>query len=163
MNENSSPRWDRALMDVALEEARQGFDEGGVPVGACIATFDGRVVGRGHNRRVQDGDPTCHGETAAARAAGRQDYSRTVLYTTLSPCAYCVELVLLLRVPIVVIGESRTFPGMPDRLRDHGVEVVELDDPRCVALMQDFIRLRPELWNEDIGVEEGGSEAYRRK
>ncbi len=162
MNPIPVPRWDPLLMEVALAEARQGFDEGGVPVGACIATFDGTVVGRGHNRRVQDGDPACHGETAAARSAGRQNYTKTVLYTTLSPCAYCVELVLLLRIPVVVVGESRTFPGVPDRLRAYGVEVVDLDDPRCVSLMTDFIRLRPELWNEDIGVEDGGSDAYHR-
>lgn len=158
----SETRWNPALMDVALAEAQQGFDEGGVPVGACIATFDGKILGRGHNRRMQDGDPTCHGETAAARAAGRQDYTKSVLYTTLAPCAYCVELVLLLRIPVVVVGESRTFPGMPERLRSAGIEVHDLDDPRCVALMERMIRERPALWNEDIGVEEGGSEAYRR-
>jgi cytosine deaminase len=155
-------RWDSAFLDVALEEARTGFDEGGVPVGAAIATFDGKLLGRGRNRRVQQGDPTCHGETDAARSAGRQDFARTVLYTTLAPCAYCAELVLLLRIPVVVIGESRTFPGVYDRLRAAGVEIVDLDDLRCRELMERFIRLHPELWNEDIGVDEGGSAAYRR-
>jgi cytosine deaminase len=150
------------MMDLALEEARAGFGEGGIPVGAVIADLSGTVLGRGHNRRVQDGDPTCHGETAAARNAGRQEFTRSVLYTTLSPCAYCTELVLLLRIPIVVIGESRTFPGTPERLRAAGIEVADLDDPRCAALMEEFIRTRPELWNEDIGVEEGGSSAYVR-
>jgi|KBSSwiStaDraftv2_1062776.scaffolds.fasta_scaffold00001_193 cytosine deaminase len=154
--------FDPALMDVALEEARLGLAEGGLPIGAVIARLDGTVLGRGHNRRVQDGDPTCHGETDAARKAGRHDFSGAVLYTTLSPCAYCVELVLLLRIPTVVIGESRTFPGMPDRLRRAGVEVVDLDDARCVAMMERFIEEHPELWNEDIGVAEGGSAAYAR-
>lgn len=154
--------WDPKHLDVALEEARAGLAEGGIPIGAALISFDGALLGRGHNRRVQDGDPTCHGETAAARNAGRQDFTRTILYTTLSPCAYCVELVLLLRIPIVVIGESRTFPGLPGRLRTAGIEVHDLDDPRCVALMEDFIRARPDLWNEDIGVADGGSAAYRR-
>jgi cytosine deaminase len=149
-------------MDVALEEARMGLSEGGIPIGAAIVDADGTVFGRGHNRRVQDGDPTCHGETDAARKAGRRDYTRAVLYTTLSPCAYCAELVLLLRVPVVVIGESRTFPGVPERLRAAGVTVVDLDDARCIALMEEFIRARPELWNEDIGVADGGSASYTR-
>lgn len=150
------------LMDAAVEEARTGLAEGGIPIGAVVATRDGRILGRGHNRRVQHGDPTCHGETDAARNAGRQDFPSTVLYTTLMPCAYCVELVLLLRIPTVVVGESRTFPGVPERLRAAGVEVIVMDDPRCVKLMEDFIRERPDLWNEDIGVAEGGSASYRR-
>jgi cytosine/creatinine deaminase len=150
-------------MDLALEEARLGFAEGGIPIGAVITDADGRVLGRGHNRRLQHGDPTSHGETDAARNAGRRDFSTAVLYTTLSPCAYCAELVLLLRIPLVVIGESRTFPGVPDRLRQAGVEVVDLDDRRCVALMEEFIRLRPDVWNEDIGVTEGGSSGYGRR
>jgi cytosine deaminase len=149
-------------MQVAVEEARAGLAEGGIPIGAAIVDADGTVLGRGHNRRIQDGDPTCHGETDAARNAGRRDFTRAALYTTLSPCAYCVELVLLLRVPVVVIGESRTFPGVPERLRAAGVEVIDLDDPRCVALMEEFIRARPELWNEDIGVADGGSSSYTR-
>lgn len=154
--------FDPKFLDVALEEARAGLAEGGIPIGAAIVSVDGVVLGRGHNRRVQDGDPTCHGETDAARKAGRRDFARSVLYTTLSPCAYCVELVLLLRIPAVVIGESRTFPGLPDRLRAAGVEVHDLDDSRCVTLMQEFILARPDLWNEDIGVAAGGSAAYRR-
>ena len=149
-------------MDLALEEARLGLAEGGIPIGAAIVDLAGRVLGRGHNRRVQDGDPTSHGETDAARRAGRQRFESTVLYTTLSPCAYCAELTLLLRIPVVVIGESRTFPGAPERLRAAGVEVVDLDDPRCVTLMEEFIAARPDLWNEDIGVEAGGSAAYFR-
>ena len=149
-------------MDLALEEARRGLAEGGIPIGAVITDADGNVLGRGHNRRLQDGDPTSHGETAAARDAGRRDFTSAVLYTTLSPCAYCAELVLLLRVPVVVIGESRTFPGVPERLRAAGVTVVNLDDPRCVALMEEFIRSRPDVWNEDIGVEDGGSSSYER-
>lgn len=157
-----SARFDAAKMDLALEQARRGMAEGGIPVGAIIADFEGRVLGSGHNRRVQDGDPTSHGETDALRKAGRQDFASSVLYTTLSPCAYCAELVLLLRIPIVVVGESRTFPGVPERLRQAGVTVVDLDDVRCVALMEEFIAARPDLWNEDIGVREGGSSSYER-
>jgi len=157
-----SRSFDPTRLDLALEEARLGLSEGGIPIGAVITDSAGNVLGRGHNRRIQGGDPTSHGETEAARGAGRRDFSSSVLYTTLSPCAYCAELVLLLRIPVVVIGESRTFPGVPDRLRAAGVTVVDLDDARCVALMQDFIRARPEIWNEDIGVTEGGSSAYER-
>jgi creatinine deaminase len=153
---------DATKMDLALAEARRGMSEGGIPIGAVITDGGGNVLGRGHNRRLQHGDPTSHGETDAARNAGRRDYSSAVLYTTLSPCAYCAELTLLLRIPVVVIGESRTFPGVPDRLRAAGVTVVDLDDARCVALMEEFIRLHPEVWNEDIGVSEGGSSAYER-
>jgi cytosine deaminase len=149
-------------MDLAIEEARTGLAEGGIPIGAVITDADGNVLGRGHNRRLQQGDPTSHGETEAARHAGRRDFTTAVLYTTLSPCAYCAELVLLLRIPVVVVGESRTFPGVPERLRAAGVAVVERDDPRCVALMEEFIRTRPDVWNEDIGVAAGGSSAYER-
>jgi creatinine deaminase len=158
----ATPAFDEKLLDAALEEARKGLAEGGIPIGAVIAKRDGTIVGRGHNRRVQHGDPTCHGETDAARNAGRQDFASCVLYSSLMPCAYCVELVLLLRIPFVVAGESRTFPGVPERLRAAGVTVVDADDPRCVELMETFIRERPDLWNEDIGVAEGGSSAYRR-
>ncbi len=149
-------------MDLALEQARLGMSEGGVPVGAVITDAAGNVLGRGRNRRLQHGDPTSHGETDAVRSAGRRDYTSAVLYTTLSPCAYCAELVLLLRIPVVVIGESRTFPGVPERLRAGGVSVVDLDDVRCAALMEEFIRRHPEIWDEDIGVSEGGSSAYER-
>ncbi len=160
-----TPPPDDRFLNIALEEARLGLSEGGIPIGAAIAKWDGTdwvLAGGGHNRRVQDGDPTCHGETDAARKAGRHDFTQCVLYTTLSPCAYCAELVLLLRIPRVVIGECRTFPGVPERMRAAGVEVIVKDDQRCVALMEDFIGSRPDLWNEDIGVESGGSASYRR-
>jgi creatinine deaminase len=141
-----------ALLDVALAEARAGLAEGGIPIGAALATADGAVLGRGHNRRVQDGDPSMHAETAAFRAAGRQrDYRRTVMVTTLSPCWYCSGLVRQFSIGAVVVGESRTFTGGHDWLAEHGVAVTVLDDDRCVALMQDFIAARPELWHEDIG------------
>lgn len=141
-----------ALLDVALDEARAGLAEGGIPIGAALFAADGTLLGRGHNRRVQDGDPSMHAETAAFRAAGRQrDYRKTVMVTTLSPCWYCSGLVRQFGIGALVIGESRTFTGGHDWLAEHGVEVMLLDDERCVALMEDFIAARPELWHEDIG------------
>jgi cytosine/creatinine deaminase len=140
------------LLDVALDEARAGLDEGGIPIGAALFAADGRLLGRGHNRRVQDDDPSMHAETAAFRAAGRQrDYRSTVMVTTLSPCWYCSGLVRQFRIGAVVVGEARTFSGGHDWLAEHGVAVTVLDDERCVALMTDFIAARPELWYEDIG------------
>ena len=140
------------LLDVALAEAQAGLAEGGIPIGAALFAADGTLLGRGHNRRVQDGDPSMHAETAAFRAAGRQrDYRKTVMVTTLSPCWYCSGLVRQFGIGAVVIGESRTFTGGHDWLAEHGVEVTLLDDARCVALMDDFIAARPELWHEDIG------------
>ena len=137
---------------VAVEEAERGRAEGGIPIGAALVAADGRVLGRGHNRRVQDGDPSVHGETAAFRNAGRQrSYRGTTMVTTLSPCWYCSGLVRQFGIGAVVIGESRTFTGGHDWLAEHGVEVTLLDDARCVALMEDFIAARPELWHEDIG------------
>ena len=136
----------------ALAEARAGLAEGGIPIGAALFAADGTLLGRGHNRRVQDGDPSMHAETAAFRAAGRQrDYRKTVMVTTLSPCWYCSGLVRQFGIGAVVIGESRTFTGGHDWLAEHGVEVTLLDDDRCVSLMEDFIAARPELWHEDIG------------
>ena len=140
------------LLDVALAEAHAGLAEGGIPIGAALFAADGTLLGRGHNRRVQDGDPSMHAETAAFRAAGRQrDYGKTVMVTTLSPCWYCSGLVRQFGIGAVVIGESRTFTGGHDWLAEHGVEVTLLDDDRCVSLMEDFIAARPELWHEDIG------------
>lgn len=143
----------QAMLTTAVAEARAGLAEGGIPIGAALYAADGRtVLGRGHNRRVQDGDPSMHGETAAFRAAGRQPtYRGTTMVTTLSPCWYCSGLVRQFGISRVVIGEARTFHGGHDWLAEHGVEIVLLDDPECVALMTDFIRDRPELWNEDIG------------
>ena len=138
---------------VAVEEAEAGLAQGGIPIGAALMSADGQVLGRGHNRRVQDGDPSAHGETSAFRAAGRQaGYRGTTMVTTLSPCWYCSGLVRQFGISRVVIGEARTFVGGHDWLADNGVEIVLLDDEHCVRLMTDFIAERPELWNEDIGV-----------
>lgn len=140
------------MLDVALEEARTGLAEGGVPIGAALFALDGALLGRGHNRRVQDVDPSMHAETAAFRAAGRQrDYRSTVMVTTLSPCWYCSGLVRQFGIGAVLIGEARTFHGGHDWLAEHGVQVTVLDDDRCTAMMTDFVAARPELWHEDIG------------
>jgi cytosine deaminase len=140
------------MLAVALEEARAGLAEGGVPIGAALFGPDGDVLGRGRNRRVQDDDPSAHGETSAFRAAGRlRGYGGTTMVTTLSPCWYCSGLIRQFGIGHVVIGESRTFQGGHDWLAEHGVRVTLLDDPACVALMRDFIAARPELWYEDIG------------
>jgi cytosine/creatinine deaminase len=137
---------------IALEEARRGLAEGGVPIGAALFTAEGALLGRGHNRRVQDGDPSMHAETAAFRNAGRRaSYRDTVMVTTLSPCWYCSGLVRQFGIPAVVIGEARTFAGGHDWLAEHGVRITILDDPECVALMTEFIAARPDLWSEDIG------------
>jgi cytosine/creatinine deaminase len=139
---------------VAVEEAEQGLAEGGIPIGAALVGADGTVLGRGHNLRVQDGDPSVHGETAAFRNAGRQrTYRGTTMVTTLSPCWYCSGLVRQFGISRVVIGEARTFYGGHDWLAEHGVEVVLLDDERCVRMMTEFIAARPDLWHEDIGVD----------
>jgi cytosine/creatinine deaminase len=144
-----------AMLDTAVEEARAGLAEGGVPIGAALYGADGALLGRGHNRRVQDRDPSMHAETAAFRAAGRQStYRGTTMVTTLSPCWYCSGLVRQFGISRVVIGEATTFHGGHDWLAEHGVEITVLDDPACVALMTDFIATRPELWFEDIGVDE---------
>ncbi|MGK4584119.1 nucleoside deaminase [Kitasatospora sp. HPMI-4] len=140
------------MLAVAIEEARTGLAEGGIPIGAALFGPGGEVLGRGHNRRVQDGDPSMHAETAAFRAAGRlRDYGRTTMVTTLSPCWYCSGLVRQFGIGHVVIGESRTFTGGQDWLARHGVRITLLDDPECVRLMTAFIAARPELWAEDIG------------
>jgi creatinine deaminase len=144
-----------AMLRVALAEAHAGYAEGGVPIGAALFGPDGRMLGRGRNRRVQDDDPSVHGETAAFRDAGRQrGYGGTTMATTLSPCWYCSGLILQFGIPRVVVGETRTFEGRHAWLAEHGVEVVVLDDPECVELMTTFIKERPDLWNEDIGVDE---------
>ncbi|MDJ0465635.1 nucleoside deaminase [Streptomyces sp. H27-C3] len=142
----------REWLATAVAEARAGLAEGGVPIGAALYGADGTLLGRGHNRRVQDGDPSMHAETAAFRAAGRQrSYRGTTMVTTLSPCWYCSGLVRQFGISRVVIGESLTFRGGHGWLAEHGVRIVQLDDPECVALMRDFIRDHPDLWNEDIG------------
>ncbi|MFO7293536.1 MAG: nucleoside deaminase [Actinomycetes bacterium] len=145
---------DREMLEVAKEEARRGRDSGGIPIGAALFGPGGELWGKGHNRRVQDGDPTIHGETAAFRAAGRRrSYRGTTMATTLSPCWYCSGLVRQFGISRVVIGEARTFSGGHEWLAENGVEVVVLDDPECVAMMELFIAEHPELWYEDIGAD----------
>ncbi|WP_426991870.1 nucleoside deaminase [Methylomonas sp. CM2] len=141
------------LLAVAMNEARIGFEEGGVPVGAALFAADGRLLGSGRNRRVQDGDPSLHGETDAFRKAGRQtDYRDKILVTTLAPCWYCSGLIRQFNIGTVVIGESANFAGHPDWLREAGVKLVELNDPECIALMRRFIEQSPTIWYEDIGL-----------
>jgi len=143
-----------AMLDIAVEQARIGRDEGGVPIGAALFGPDGAVLGRGRNRRVQHDDPSVHGETDAFRAAGRQrSYRDTTMVTTLSPCWYCSGLVRQFGIGTLIIGEARSFQGGHDWLIDNGVDVVILDDPRCIEMMTAFIAERPEVWNEDIGEE----------
>jgi cytosine deaminase len=142
------------FLDAALDEARQGLAEGGIPIGSVLV-IDGRIVGRGHNRRVQRGSAILHAEMDCLENAGRltaRDYQRAVLYSTLSPCDMCSGTALLYKIPRIVIGENRTFRGPEDYVRSRGVQLEIVGDPRCIQLMEDFIRQRPELWNEDIGV-----------
>jgi cytosine deaminase len=140
------------FLELAIDQARQGRAEGGIPIGSVLVR-GGEVIGRGRNRRVQNSSPILHGEMDCLDRAGRRtaaEYRESVLYTTLSPCAMCTGAILLFRIPTVVIGENRTFMGREDLLRSAGVEVVVLQDEACIALMTDFIRERPELWREDI-------------
>lgn len=142
----------RAMLDVALEEARLGLAEGGIPIGAALFDADGKLLGRGHNRRVQENDPSVHGETDAFRKAGRQrGYRDKILATTLAPCWYCSGLIVQFRIGTVVVGESRTFRGGIDWLRDRGVTVIDLDSSDCVTLLKSYIDANPDVWNEDIG------------
>lgn len=142
-------------LEIAIEEARIGLSEGGIPIGASIVVAD-NVIGRGHNRRIQNNSATLHGETDALENAGRLAaaiYRQATMYTTLSPCDMCTGAILLYGIPRVVIGENRTFMGAEDHLRSRGVDVVVLNDQRCIEMMKDFIADRPDLWNEDIGEE----------
>ncbi|MPZ82922.1 MAG: nucleoside deaminase [Actinophytocola sp.] len=140
------------MLDVAVDEARRGLDEGGIPIGAALFGPGGELLGRGHNRRVQDGDPSMHAETAAFRNAGRRRHYRdTTMVTTLSPCWYCSGLVRQFAIGRVVIGEATTYHGGHDWLAEHGVEISLVDDARCVELMTTFIADHPDLWFEDIG------------
>ncbi len=142
-------------METAIDEAIAGRVEGGIPIGAALE-IGGEIVGRGHNRRVQEGSAILHGEMDALEHAGRlgaSDYRRSTMYTTLSPCPMCTGAILLYEIPRVVIGENRTFLGSEDLLRANGVAVVVVDDDECVAMMTEFIAENPELWNEDIGEE----------
>lgn len=142
------------FMQSAVDEARQGLAEGGIPIGAVIV-HHGRIIGRGHNRRVQKGSAILHGEMDALENAGRQPaqvYRESVLYTTLSPCPMCSGAILLYGIPTVVIGENQTFMGEEELLRSRGVQVTVLQDHDCIAMMKQFIAEKPELWNEDIGI-----------
>lgn len=143
------------MLQIALAEARQGFSEGGVPVGAALFAASGQLLGRGRNRRVQQDDPSIHGETDAFRAAGRQrTYRDKIMVTTLAPCWYCSGLIRQFNIGTVVVGESRTFQGGLDWLRENGVTVIDLDNPECRDLMHSFIAASPAIWNEDIGEED---------
>lgn len=143
-----------AMLSIAIEEARIGFAEGGIPIGAALFDASGSVLGRGHNRRVQEDDPSVHGETDAFRKAGRQrNYKNTIMVTTLAPCWYCSGLVRQFGIGTVVVGESRTFQGGIEWLRENGVEVINLNSQECVDLLASFISKHPDIWNEDIGEE----------
>ena len=143
-----------AMLEVAKAEARKGLAEGGIPIGAAIFDMSGKLVGAGHNRRIQNGDPSLHGETDAFRNAGRQrSYRDLVMVTTLAPCWYCSGLVRQFGFRTLVIGESRNFQGGVEWLRSLGVKVIDLDSEECASLLSEYIRANPEIWNEDIGEE----------
>lgn len=144
----------RAFLQAAIDEARAGLAEGGIPIGSVLV-IDGQIVGRGHNRRVQKGSAILHAEMDCLENAGRltaRDYQRATLYSTLSPCDMCSGTALLYKIPRIVIGENQTFRGPEDYVRSRGVELEIVQDPECIRLMREFIAARPELWNEDIGV-----------
>jgi cytosine deaminase len=144
----------RAMLEVAISEARTGLAEGGIPIGAAMFDGEGKLLGCGRNRRVQENDPSIHGETDAFRKAGRQrSYREVTMVTTLAPCWYCSGLIRQFRIRRLIVGESRTFAGGLDWLREHGVEIVDLDSPVCKSLMARYIATHPAVWNEDIGVE----------
>lgn len=143
---------DRELLQEALKEAKAGLSEGGLPIGSVLANREGQILARGHNLRVQSGDPTAHAETVCIRQAGRRrDWADLTLVSTLSPCIMCTGTALLYRIPRIVIGENRNFLGAEDLFRQRGVSLTVLDDPECIHLMAEFVRTRPDLWNEDIG------------
>ncbi len=142
------------MLSAALAEARKGLAEGGIPIGAAIFDADGALVGSGHNRRVQNGDPSLHGETDAFRNAGRQrSYRKLIMVTTLAPCWYCSGLVRQFGFGTLVVGESRNFSGGVEWLRSLGLHVIDLDSEECAAMMAEYIRANPAIWNEDIGQE----------
>src|SRR5712671_5166649 len=145
---------DDEFMQAAIEEAQAGLKEGGIPIGSVLV-HGGRIIGRGHNRRVQNGSAVLHAEMDALENAGRQSakvYQESILYTTLSPCAMCTGAILLYKIPTVIIGENLTFRGEEDLLREKGVTVADMANETCIKMMRDFIRENPALWNEDIGV-----------
>ena len=144
---------DHALLDVAIAEARLGLAEGGIPIGAALFDRSGRLLGRGHNRRVQAGDPSAHGETDAFKNAGRQrDYRDKIMVTTLAPCWYCSGLARQFGIGRLIVGESVNFAGGVDWLRENGVDVVDLASPECVEMLARWIAENPAIWNEDIGI-----------
>lgn len=144
----------QSMLRVAIKEARLGLAEGGIPIGAALFDREGTLLGRGHNRRVQENDPSIHGETDAFRKAGRQrSYADKIIVTTLAPCWYCSGLVRQFRIGMVVVGESVNFQGGIDWLRENGVEVIDLESKECVQLLSQYIEQHPEVWNEDIGEE----------
>jgi cytosine/creatinine deaminase len=143
---------DRELLQEALEEAKEGLREGGLPIGSVLANTQGQIVARGHNLRVQSGDPTAHAESVCLRNAGRRrDWAELTLVSTLSPCIMCTGTTLLYRIPRVVIGENQNFKGAEDLFRQHGTSVVIFNDAECIAMMREFIAAHADLWNEDIG------------
>jgi cytosine deaminase len=142
----------RAMLEIAIEEARLGLSEGGIPIGAALFDADGRVLGRGHNRRLQENDPSVHGETDAFRKAGRQrGYRDTTMATTLAPCWYCSGLIRQFGIGRVIVGESVNFAGGLGWLRENGVEIVDVASPECVEMLGRWIGKHPEVWSEDIG------------
>jgi cytosine deaminase len=158
MQDKSRLMQDKSMQDpfleAAIEEARQGLQEGGIPIGSVLV-LDGKIIGRGHNRRVQEGSPILHAEMDCLQNAGRRtaaEYERCVLYSTLSPCDMCSGAILLYKIPTVVIAENETFQGPEEHLRSRGVDLQNANHPDAIAMMHDFIADRPDLWNEDIGV-----------
>ncbi|HEX8248488.1 MAG TPA: nucleoside deaminase [Pyrinomonadaceae bacterium] len=150
---NNNPDY-KAMLETAIEEARQGLAEGGIPIGAALFDKNGKLLGRGHNRRVQEDDPSVHGETDAFRKAGRQrSYRDKIMVTTLAPCWYCSGLVRQFGIGTVVVGESVNFAGGVEWLREAGVEVIDLNSAECIGMLSDFIAANPAVWNEDIGEE----------
>ena len=142
----------QSMLQVAIEEARRGLAEGGIPIGAALFDASGKLLGKGHNRRIQEDDPSVHGETDAFRKAGRQRHYRDkIMVTTLAPCWYCSGLVRQFKIGTVVVGESVNFAGGIDWLREHGVRVIDLNSPACIEMLGQYIADHPEVWNEDIG------------
>ena len=143
-----------SMLDVAVEEARIGLSEGGIPIGAALFDAQGNLLGRGHNRRIQENDPSIHGETDAFRKAGRQkSYRQTIMATTLAPCWYCSGLIRQFKIGTVVVGEAVNFDGGIEWLKENGVKIINLNSQECIEMLADYISANPEVWNEDIGEE----------
>ena len=146
---------EKRLLAEAIAEARLGLSEGGIPIGSILADFDGKIISRGHNLRVQTGDPTAHAEVVCIRNAGRRpDWHKLILASTLSPCIMCTGTSLLYKIPRIIIGENQTFKGAEDLFATNGVQCSVLNDPQCIEMMRTFIKTHPDLWNEDIGIPE---------